>query len=128
MVSPIDAFASLAAANNTPPNVLQSRSSATDAADDRVPDANAPPRDGDPAPTAPTSGAPAVNRFNEAVEPPAGVREGIGNPKPAPAGGPGFVATARIADAFSGSETPPPPSGLAAVTAEARGAHVDVAV
>jgi len=120
MVSPIDAYANLAAASNTPPNVQQSRSSATDAADDRVPDTSAPPRDGDPAPTARSSAAPAVNRFNEAVEPPAGVREGTENVK--------FVAPPRVTEAISGSEAPPPASGLAAVTAEARGTHVDVAV
>ncbi len=120
MVSPIDAFANLAAVTNSPPSTFQPRSSATDAVDDRVPDANAPPRDGSPAPTAQPSDAPAVNRFNEAVEPPAGVREGTGDTE--------FVATPDPTDPDPNSEAPPAASGLAAVSAEARGAQVDLAV
>ena len=45
MVSSIDAFANLAAVTVSPPSTVQPRSSATDAVDDRVPDANAPPRE-----------------------------------------------------------------------------------
>jgi hypothetical protein len=120
MVSSIDAFANLAAVTVSPPSTVQPRSSATDAVDDRVPDANAPPRDGDPAPAAEPSDTPAVNRFNEAVEPPAGSREATADTE--------FVATPDPADANPISETPPPASGLAAVSAEARGANVDLAV
>ncbi len=120
MVSPIDAFANLAAVNNSPPSTIQPRNSATDAADDRVPDANAPPRDGDPAPTARSSEEPAVNRFDEAVEPPAGVREGAEDTE--------FVAPPDPIDPVPNSEAPPAASGLAAVSAEARGANVDLAV
>ncbi len=120
MVSSIVAFANLAAVTNSPPSTIQSRSSATDAVDDRVPDANAPPRDGDAAPTARSSEEPAVNRFDEAVEPPAGVREGAEDTE--------FVAAPDPTDPGPISEAPPAASGLAAVTAEARGAHVDLAV
>ena len=63
---------------------------------------------------------PAVNRFNEAVEPPAGSREATADTE--------FVATPDPADANPISEAPPPASGLAAVSAEARGANVDLAV
>lgn len=120
MVSSIDAFANLAAVTVSPPSTVQPRSSATDAVDDRVPDANAPPRDGDPAPAAQASDAPAVNRFNEAVEPPVGAREGTADTE--------FVATPDTADPGPIREAPPPASGLAAVSAEARGAQVDLAV
>ena len=124
MVSSIDAFANLAAVINSPRSTVQPRSSDTDAVDDRVPDANAPPRDGDPAPAAQDSDAPAVNRFDEAVEPPAAAREATADTE--------FVATPDAAPDPAGpspiSEAPPPASGLAAVSAEARGAHVDLAV
>ena len=120
MVSSIDAFANLAAVTISPPSTVQPRSSATDAVDDRVPDANAPPRDGDPAPATQASDAPAVNRFNDAVETPVGAREGTADTE--------FVATPDTADPGPIREAPPPASGLAAVSAEARGAHVDLAV
>ena len=120
MVSPIDAFANLAAVTNSPPSTIQPRSSAIDAVDDRVPDANAPPRDGDPAPAAQPSEAPAVNRFDEAVEPSAEVREVAEDTE--------FVATPDPTDPGPDSEAPPAASGLAAITAEARGAQVDIAV
>ncbi len=120
MVSSIDAFANLAAVTNSPPRTFQPRSSATDAVDDRVPDANAPPRDGDPAPAAQPSDAPAVNRFNEAVEPTVGAREVTADTE--------FVAPPDPTDPGPISEAPPAASGLAAVSAEARGAQVDLAV
>ena len=120
MVSSIDAFANLAAVTNSPPSTIQPRNSAIDAVDDRVPDANAPPRDGDPAPAAQPSEAPAVNRFDEAVEPPAEVREVAEDTD--------FVATPDPTDPGPDNEVPPAASGLAAITAEARGAQVDIAV
>lgn len=125
MVSPIDAFANLAAVTNSPPSTIQPRSSATDAVDDRIPDANAPPRDGDPAAAARSSETLAVNRFDAAVEPPAEVRESAEDTE--------FVATPDPTDPDPTDpgppdETPPVASGLAAVTAEARGVHVDLAV
>ncbi len=120
MVSSIDAFANLAAVTNSPRSTFQPRSSDTDAVDDRVPDANARPRDGDPAPAAEPSDAPAVNRFNEAVEPPVGAREATADTE--------FVASPDPAASSPISEAPAPASGLAAVSAEARGAQVDLAV
>ena len=120
MVSSIDAFANLAAVTNSPRATVQPRSSDTDAVDDRVPDANARPRDGDPAPAAQPSDAPAVNRFNEAVEPTVAAREATADTE--------FVAPADPSGPSDISESPPPASGLAAVSAEARGAQVDLTV